>query len=205
MSGKLRIFTLLLLFLIIGSAFAQPLDIMKIRELYSEAQTQIKEQQDGDLPLDFYHLMIEQNLPGIGPQTMDLKFYFYLSYDENEESGEGDYSQKVYLVQRSYNVAASLNIYEEFLFYDDGICFFFRKTEGYECGEERFYFDENQKILKLKLNPANNCADAQTVYPDYTTENEPENEYKDWIKRVLADSEQVFQLFLSIKKQAIGE
>jgi len=108
-------------------------------------------------------------MPAIGPQTITYSFYFTLDFAETEENS--DYVHNLNFVTRKYNVAASLDSYEEFLYNEKGqLIFYYQQLETVDnVLRARCYF-LNNKLVKFSLKELieegeiDNSADYKEIY-----------------------------------------
>ena len=81
-------------------------------------------------------------IPGCGPTEEVIHYYFTLDEDPETET----YVNRLYLITRSYNVAAR-KFYQEFLFDKQGtaLLFFFQSNDALDgtTDETRYYYGKN--------------------------------------------------------------
>jgi hypothetical protein len=119
--------------------------IKKIKKIYYQTKKDIE---DGNLLI--HSLSLRTMIPGIGGQTTKVNFY-YLSV-QKEESIEM-LPPVLRKITSEYSVAASVTFKFEYVFdKSSDLVFFFKKVDGYECGEERYYFSKS-KPVKIKIDP----------------------------------------------------
>ena len=145
----MKLFKLSVLFLsFFGVLKAQTNDIKHIREKYSAIQKQIVAQKNNDIPENNTHIIIKQNMPAIGEQQIDYNFYFELE-DYNGSDDKIPEHHNLLFATRKYNVAASSETYEEFLYDESGnLIFYFQKVREEKCSQLRCYFKDN-KLIKV--------------------------------------------------------
>ncbi len=194
----LSTFCLLLLSIFILNAQEQ--DITKIKQLYNDAQENIAYQKNGDIPEDNIHLVINQNMPALGPQTYDYNFYFTLDYSEEEP---GEYFHTLCFVNRSFNFAQSAFYYEEFLYDKNGdLVFYFLRMKAAFCFELRCYFkDENLiKILIKEVNSDGDCENSNDYVITHQSVNEVPYNYEEYVNSIKPASEKIKNIFKTIDK-----
>jgi len=106
--------------------------VEKIRKMYADAKESIEYRKKAELPPDDLVATSNYMAAGAGPIT-DTTHYFY-SGDWDEEASTILYQP--YFITRSYNVGAT-KYYQEFLFDDDDLAFFYMKGENEEV---RYYY-----------------------------------------------------------------
>ncbi len=136
--------------------------IKEIRERYNAVSEDIEHED-----LLHHEIAFRTLVPGIGFQHTTMRFYY--EFLQDGETGEILESPLIKLTF-DYMIAASVHLYGEYLF-DEGehVIFYYHRAEGYECGEERVYFEE-EKLIKVKTNPlGEECieSDAGYIYPAY--------------------------------------
>lgn len=119
-------------------------EIAVIRATYRAAKEQVELNElaeEQNVPRNDMEVVSHYVIPGCGPTEEVIHYYFTL-----EENTETDYYvNRLYLVTRSYNVAAR-KFYEEFLFdKDETLLFFFQTNDALDGGtdETRYYYGKN--------------------------------------------------------------
>ncbi|RLD48920.1 MAG: hypothetical protein DRI94_11850 [Bacteroidetes bacterium] len=136
---------IILFFCFAGVLNAQTNEIKNIREQYTQIQKEIAAQKNDDMPKNNMHIIVNQNMPGIGEQQIEYHFYFELE-DIQDQVPE---HHNMFFATRQYNVAASSDTYEEFLYDLSGnLLFYFQKTSEEKCKQLRCYFKDN-KLIKV--------------------------------------------------------
>lgn len=188
-----------ILFLYIFS-FSQNQIVMKIWSSYNQAKSIVQAQKDGDIPEDHYQLTLNQNLPAIGPQSINYEIYFSLieKYDDPdyfEDYGEY-YDQEVFLIEKSYNIAGQ-KFYEEFLYEDEKLIFYFYKEIGDNCNEVRIYL-QNDKLIRFSKTELNSD-DCETISSqvEYTINNLP-NEFNETVDLAITQANNLIKIFDSL-------
>ena len=135
--------TLTLLFLVLFSTsigIAQKSAIQKIKELYYQVNED-----------NYQTHTVEMNTmrAAIGLQTTKIVFYYY-SWQSNPEESPFELDYSLLKIETSYNIAASMEYHNEYLFDENGnFVFYLRKAEGeWENSSQRYYFDKN-KLIKV--------------------------------------------------------
>ena len=190
-----KYFSLILILFSSTFVFSQNEDIQDIREIYYLIQEKIEHQNNGDIPEDNLQIVLNQNMPAIGPQTIDYNFYFTLDFDD----GIGEYVHTLDFVTRSYNIAASLYVYEEFLYNGVGdLVFYYMKYESAACKEIRFYFSNNEliKATVKELNVDGNCEE----FEDFTISYQSKNEFPEFYIEEFTDIQEKSQHIKDIYK-----
>ena len=131
-SGMKRIAMMAALLLLLVSAPAQQDQVAQVRKLYAEAKERMASKKKAELPPDETVVTSNYMAAGAGP-IKDVIHYFY-SGDFDETLG-ADY-HKLYFITRKYNVGAR-EYYEEFLFNEGSLVFYFNKQEA---NETRYYW-----------------------------------------------------------------
>lgn len=183
-----KILLFIVLFSLLSSVmYSQKSDIQFIRESYNEAQEKIKHQKNDDIPQDNMKISVNQNMPAIGPQTIDYVFYFDLIFDEEKT----EYIHSLNFATRQYNVAASVFSYEEFLYNADGelIFYFLKEENAYDekTFELRLYYkDENLiKVLAKELKEGGNPDNPADYEVSLLSKNEVPSYFEDYKNGVI--------------------
>ena len=129
-----------LLFITFTNVNAQESTIKKIKELYYQVNED-----------NYQTHTAEMNTmrAAIGLQTTKIKFYYY-SWQRNPEESSYELDYDLLKIETSYNIAASMEYQNEYLFDEKGnLVFYLRKAEGaWENSSLRYYFDKN-KLIKV--------------------------------------------------------
>lgn len=134
---------------VVASAQSETAVVKEIRTAYAAAKEQIKLTSGVEgTPRNDATATIHCNVPGTGPRTEVVHWYFDL------ETNEDGARYQPYFITRKYNVAAR-DFYEEYLF-DAGtarLLFVFIQSDNFEGGknEERYYFDAAGKIVSRNV------------------------------------------------------
>ncbi len=193
-----RFLFLVVLFLQFFYTYSQNNDIDFIRDLYNQTQKKINSQKDSLVPQDNMRIVLNRNMPAIGPQKISYKFYFTLCLNESDSVY---YYHKLDFVKCSYNFAASAFYYEEFLFDNRAnLVFYFLRYKSQITREYRCYFKDNKLIKitvkKLKENGnAENFNDYQQVFE--STNKIPEYFRNDYAK-INSKADDVLKIFKSV-------
>lgn len=136
--------------------------IKEIRNRYHAINEKMEQEE-----LLHHEIAFKTLVPGIGFQFTTVRFYYeFLQDDETGETLESPLIK----VTLDYMIAASVSIYIEYVFNDaEELIFHYLKAEGMECGEKRFYFDQ-EKLIKVKVNSlGEECIEsgAGYIYEDY--------------------------------------
>lgn len=156
---KTKLFFSLILVLFVLPLSAQSDAVKKIRTKYYETAAYIQSMKDGEKMNYHFSLTADHVLPGTGSQTQQIDFYF----KSTEADEEGNYEYILLQVNRSYNISASYRVYEEFLFDDNNLVFYFERVTGVECGEKRMYF-EHDRIVDLQTKTLPDCDEETQMY-----------------------------------------
>jgi hypothetical protein len=130
-----RIAMIAALLLMMVSAPAQQDQVAQIRKLYAEAKEKMASKKKAELPPDETVVTSNYMAAGAGP-IKDVIHYFY-SGDFDETLGIDIH--ELYFITRKYNVGAR-EFYEEFLFNEGSLVFYFSKQEA---NETRYYWGPN--------------------------------------------------------------
>lgn len=127
-------------------------EIAAIRAAYRNAKEQVEinsHAQELNVPRNDMEVVSHYVIPGCGPTEEIIHYYFTL--DEDTETGT--YVNKLYLITRSYNVAAR-KFYEEFLFdkHDTSLLFFYQCNDASDgtSDETRYYYGKNGTHQSIK-------------------------------------------------------
>ena len=156
---KTKLFFSFFFVLFVLPSSAQSEAVKKIRAKYYETAAYIQSMKDGDKKNYHFSLTADHVLPGTGSQTQQIDFYF----KSIEADDEGNYEYILLQVNRSYNVSMSYRVYEEFLFDDNNLVFYFERVTGVKCGEKRMYF-KNEKLVDLKTKTLPDCDEETQMY-----------------------------------------
>jgi hypothetical protein len=184
---KYFLFSTACLFLLHTTANAQSEKIEEIRKIYYDVGAKISAQEKGDSHKEVYRFSVNMMLPGIGPQEKELDFYY-----NTEQDYEGQQTHKLVKVRNSYNVGLLYRMYEEYLFKNDTLIFYYEKVSGDECGEIRMYFS-GDKLIKLKTTQVEGCDTASQMYPE--EQNESGNNYIERIAYVQKQAKHLVKAF----------
>lgn len=195
----MKIIYLISFFLISSfSVFSQTKEIKQIKELYYSVQENIEQQRNEEIPQDNLQIILNQNMAAIGPQTVSYNFYFTLKFDEEETY---EYYHTLNFVTRSYNIAASVYYYEEFLYNDKGeLIFYFLKQESEYSFEIRCYYSNNELInITIKdLKEDGNYQNSADYIQTYESTNKiPENHEED-CKFIKLKAENILEIYKKI-------
>ena len=120
-------------------------EIAGIRAAYWAAKEQIElnnQAQDQNVPRSDMEVVSHYVIPGCGPTEEVIHYFFTLEENPETES----YVNKLFLITRSYNVAAR-KFYEEFLFdkEETTLLFFFQSNDAIDgtTDETRYYYTSN--------------------------------------------------------------
>jgi hypothetical protein len=128
--------------------------IEEIRKTYNTISSQIENKE-----LAYHEMILNEVIPGTGEKTTHIKFYYKEMYNE-----DGNSSHSLSKVIVTYNVAASIDFYLEYVFnQNQKLIFHYSKATGYECIESRYYFSNEDLIKMVSQNPKSGCIDE-----DYT-------------------------------------
>jgi hypothetical protein len=166
--------TICLILALAFSTFSQEEVVKKIREEYEKYTKVIEELQQGNSNnfISPFNIKTTQVRPGLGPVTIEMTYYF----DEKEKYSEPDHMDvpKHEGIIRKVVYTESMPSFTEYreFFYDPkgNFLFYYMKTNGYTCGENRLYFN-NLKLIKIKSNPIDDAETegmVTTKLPDYT-------------------------------------
>lgn len=142
-----------------GLCFGQESEIKRIRNVFTETNKKIEDNQATGSKYCI-EIIKDRIVPGVGPQITSTKLFFHENYEDYLKS-----SKILLKAVVTYNVAQSLSVYEEYLFENNKVIFYYEKLKGYTCGEKRFYF-KNNKLIKLKSNPIS-CEYFEELLEDY--------------------------------------
>jgi hypothetical protein len=136
--------------------------IQEIRERYNAIAIGIEHE-----GLLHHEIAFKTMVPGIGLQFTTIRFFY--EFLQEGETGEILRSPLIKMTL-DYMIAASVSIYIEYFFNEaEEVIFYYLRAEGYECGEKRFYFD-NEKLIKVKTNSlGEECIESNAgyVFEDY--------------------------------------
>jgi hypothetical protein len=152
---------LLFVLLTVLPVFGSEAKIKEIRERYRTVSEKIDHEE-----LLRHEIIFKTLVPGIGFQVTTMHFYY--EFLQDGETGEILQSPLI-KVTLDYSIAASVSFYIEYLFDEtEEVTFYYLRAEGAECGEERFYFD-NEKLVKVKISPLEDCMEngAGYLYEEY--------------------------------------
>ena len=143
-----RINFTIVLSLMVMLANAQELtegELSAIRAAFRDAKQQVEinsHAQEQNVPRNDMEVISHHVIPGGGPTEEVIHYYFTL--DEDPETGT--YVNRLYLITRSYNVAAR-KFYQEFLFekQESTLLFFFHRNDAQDgtTDETRYYYGKN--------------------------------------------------------------
>ena len=191
----------LLTFLLFGNSFVfgQNDEISQIKEYYYYIQENIEHQKNGDIPADSLHIVLEQNMPAIGPQIFTYNFYFSMPFDDETY----EYYHSLSFVKRTYNVAASMYVYEEFLYNGIGdLVFYYMKYETETCKEIRYYFSD-KKLIKAEVRELKIDGDCQK-FDNYEVVFQSNNKFPEFYTEEFTDiyekSQNIKDIFKIIDK-----
>lgn len=126
--------------------------IKDIRAQYAEAQAMAQQQLTTDdwNQQSFTSATVHYMLPGCGPTTETIHYFYLLDDDVDEEGEWTPKSNELYFVTRKYNIAAR-QFYEEYLFdrSTQHPLFVFYTYDTYDSdvkAEERYYFHDGQVV-----------------------------------------------------------
>lgn len=152
---------LLFIFLLVAGTTvntqAQDDAVKNIRRIYYETAAKIEAQQKGNAEYGEYKLTVNRSLPGTGPQEQNLHFFFEIIQNE------AAISHKLLQVNRNYNISNRYRVYEEFLFDETQLIFYFEQVSGDECGEIRMYF-EDERAVKIVPKQVKGCDEESQMY-----------------------------------------
>lgn len=127
-------------------------EISAIRTAYNDAKQQVEinsQAQDLNVPRNDMEVISHYVIPGSGPTEEVIHYYFTLE----EDSETGTYVNRLYLITRSYNVAAR-KFYQEFLFdkQEAKLLFFFQSNDALDgtTDETRYYYGKNGTHQSIK-------------------------------------------------------
>lgn len=136
--------------------------VLEIRERYRAISQKIEHEE-----LLHHEIVFKTLVPGIGLQFTTMRCYY--EFLQDGETGEVLESPLI-KVTLDYMIAASVSFYIEYVFDEaEEVIFYYLRAEGAECGERRFYFDD-EKLIKVKSNSlgeACNEGDAGYIYEEY--------------------------------------
>ena len=118
-----------------------------IDQYYADMQEHVaRMQEEGNWPMEYYHLRLKQNLCGSGQHCEDIAMY----YTESEETDCGDTIKRILTFAKvDYNFAAR-EFHEEFLFDIDGnLIYIHAINPDIKFGENydfRLYFNKGRLI-----------------------------------------------------------
>ncbi|MBN2892460.1 MAG: hypothetical protein JXL97_11380 [Bacteroidales bacterium] len=194
-------FLLVALFLFSGIINAQNSDIQFIRDSYNSAQENINYQLNEEIPQDNMKITVNQNIAAIGPQTIEYTYYFdYVFLDEPTY----EYTHKLYFATRSYNVAASLFSYEEFLYNENGelIFYFLRENSAYSelDFEIRLYYKQNQliKVIAKELKEAGDPENSDDYVKTFEAKNDVPEYFEDRINTIINLGKSIKDIYLKV-------
>ncbi len=167
---KILVFSLFSMF--ISTGFAQEEIVKKIRQTYIDYNKQITDSEAEGLDFLPPHFKINniQNRPALGPVNISIT-YFYDEYS-NAEEAESYAELKNWTILRKVIYTEGMPSYTDYkeMFYDEkgNLIFYYIKSTGYECSEQRFYFDKG-KLIKIKFNPITDeqCSNEEE-FPTFT-------------------------------------
>ncbi len=142
--------------------FGSEAKVQEIRNRYNAISEKIEQEE-----LLHHEISFKTLVPGIGFQFTTIRFYYeFLQDDETGETLESPLIK----ITLDYMIAASVSFYIEYLFNDaEELIFHYLKAEGLECGEKRFYFDQ-EKLIKIKISSlGEECVESEAgyIYEDY--------------------------------------
>jgi len=121
-------------------AAAQETAIKKIKELYYQVNED-----------NYQSHVVELNTmrAAIGLQTTKIVFYYY-SWQSNPEESPFELDYGLMKIETSYNIAASMEYTNEYLFDEEGnLVFYLKKAKGEWVNSSiRYYLDKN-KLIKV--------------------------------------------------------
>jgi len=139
-------------------ADAQEEKIKEIRRLYYEASALTDKQNKDDSPKELYSLTVNRVLPGIGPQEKNINFFY-----KTEQDDEGQETHRLVKVHNSYTIGPLYRVYEEYLFENDKLIFYFERVTGDECGEMRMYFS-GDRLIDMSTKQIEGCKEESQMY-----------------------------------------
>ena len=120
-------------------------ELSAIRAAYRDAKQQVEINShagEQNVPRSDMEVVSHYVIPGCGPTEEVIHYYFTL--DENPETGT--YVNRLYLITRSYNVAAR-KFYQEFLFekQESTLLFFYQRNDALDgtTDETRYYYGKH--------------------------------------------------------------
>jgi hypothetical protein len=171
-SDMKKILALSLFFIFISTGFAQEEVVKKIRQTYIDYNKQITDSETEELNylVPKFKINNVQNRPALGPVNISITYY----YDEysNAEEAESYAEIKNWTILRKVVFTEGMPSYTYYkeMFYDEkgNLLFYYIKSTGYECSEQRFYFDKD-KLIKIKFNPITDeqCSNEEE-FPTFT-------------------------------------
>jgi hypothetical protein len=154
MKSKKTIFCVMIS-LFIGVVSAQETEIKKIRQMYNDFGTQIKQLGEGsfeNVPLKI-EITSTVNERALGPVTKTVTMY----YDRKETLRNNNFVYSSHIRKIEIREESSTMSYTEFFFDpSENLIFSFYKHDGYlsECNERRYYFKDGHLIRTiLNSNP----------------------------------------------------
>jgi len=147
-----------------GIALAEHPAIAKIRALYAQSQQL-------DTTVESNLVRMVRTYPAVGDQSTTVRFFGGEEWDEANEAAYAAYQADPYArtgaivlrkVEVDYNMAASVQCRVEYLFdpLSQQLVFCYTRSQGYECGETRLYFDK-ERLVRLRSGVADSlCVDS---------------------------------------------
>jgi len=176
------------------SAFSQNATVMKIWSKYDVAKSIIDAQKNGDIPDDHYQINLNQNLPAVGPQTISYDMYFSLADNMDDDDF---YDQKLKITEKSYNIAGN-SFYEEYLFENGKLIFFFYKEKFNNCREIRVYFSQEDVVWLSETNFDEDDCQNIISQVEYSNKNLPAD-YNESIENAIIEAKIIMKLFNMFK------
>jgi hypothetical protein len=174
--------------------YCQGSKIKEIRQIYNDISEAIENEE-----IIMHELNLTSLEPGIGYTYSTIRMYYYFMQDD--ETGDV-LDPPLTKVTANTSIAASLDIYMEYVFdAKEKLIFYYLKVEGYECGEERYYFN-NQNVIKIKSNPLEECIDSDIshVFDTYEKDDNFTQEEKETTKRILSEAQNMKKLFKQLMR-----
>ena len=119
-------------------------EISAIRAAYRDAKAQValnEQAVEQDVPRNDMEVISHYVIPGCGPTEEVIHYYFFIEEDPETET----YFNRLYLITRSYNVAAR-KFYQEFLFdKQETLLFFFQSNDALDgtTDQTRYYYGKH--------------------------------------------------------------
>jgi hypothetical protein len=188
---KRTLFLTLLIPLLVLPVSGSETKIKEIRDRYNEISVKIEHEE-----LLHHEIAFKTLVPGIGLQFTTMRFFY--EFLQDGETGEILKSSLI-KITFDYMIAASVGLYVEYLFNDaEEVIFYYLRAEGQECGEKRFYFD-NEKPVKVKINSlGEKCIEDNAGYIFENYDRTSDFSTEDYAKaKQIVDRAQEYVMFFS--------